>query len=152
MLSKIISGGQTGVDRAALDAALALGFAVGGWCPKGRKAEDGVIAVDYPLCETPSAEYAERTLWNIRDSDGSLIICQGLPMGGTLLTLELAQKLAKPFYLFKPNIEQYLNNLNEWLEKQSIKSLNIAGPRESQQPGIYCIAYELIYRLLKQRL
>ena len=74
MLTKIVSGGQTGVDRAALDSALELGFPCGGWCPKGRKAKDGPPAVRYPLTETPTGNCAERTKWNVRDSDGTLLL------------------------------------------------------------------------------
>lgn len=77
---KIVSGGQTGVDRAALDVALELGLPCGGWCPKGRKAEDGVIHSRYPLKETPSEEYNERTTWNVRDSDGTLIVSDAPPL------------------------------------------------------------------------
>ena len=73
-IAKLISGGQTGVDRAALDAALAAGLPIGGWCPKGRLAEDGVIPLRYPLQETPSQQYAQRTRWNVRDADGTLIL------------------------------------------------------------------------------
>ena len=83
MLTRIVSGGQTGVDRAALDVALELSIPCGGWCPKGRKAEDGALPARYPLKETPSEEYAQRTTWNVRDSDGTLILTHGAPTGGT---------------------------------------------------------------------
>src|SRR3954454_8651242 len=93
MFTKIVSGGQTGVDRAALDVALALGIPCGGWCPKGRKAEDGPIEDRYPLSETPSSDYRQRTLWNIRDSDATLILTWGEPTGGTLLTVKECRKV-----------------------------------------------------------
>ena len=83
---KIISGGQTGADRAALDFAIDHGIEHGGWCPKGRWAEDGAIAERYPLKETPSADVAQRTEWNARDSDGTLVITEGAPVAGTALT------------------------------------------------------------------
>ena len=94
-LRKIVSGGQTGVDRAALDWALASGVPCGGWCPLGSWAEDGPIDVRYPLRETPGADPAQRTEWNIRDSDGTLIVTLARRMsGGTLLTAGLARRLA----------------------------------------------------------
>src|SRR5437870_6380616 len=95
MLTKIISGGQTGVDRAALDVALELGLPCGGWCPKGRRAEDGPIPARYPLAETPWSGYPQRTLWNVRDSDGTLILVDGEPDRGTQLTIELAKRKKK---------------------------------------------------------
>ncbi|PSQ85488.1 MAG: molybdenum cofactor carrier, partial [Bacteroidetes bacterium QH_2_63_10] len=91
-MRKIISGGQTGVDRAALDAALAFNVPVGGWCPKGRRAEDGQIPDRYPLEETPSEAYEQRTAWNVRDSDGTLIITDGSLEGGTALTMTEARR------------------------------------------------------------
>ena len=92
MLSRIISGGQTGVDRAALDAALEYNFPCGGWCPKGRLAEDGIISQKYPLKETESSEYEVRTKLNVRGSDGTLILTWGKPTGGTTLTVEFAKQ------------------------------------------------------------
>ena len=86
LVEKIVSGGQTGVDRAALDVALELGIPCGGWCPRGRRAEDGALSARYPLMETPSDDYVQRTTWNIRDSDGTLILTRGEPTGGTAQT------------------------------------------------------------------
>ena len=92
MIRRIVSGGQTGVDRAALDVALSLGIPCAGWCPRGRRAEDGPIDARYPLNETPSTSYAKRTEWNVRDSDATLILAR-LPLGGgTALTERLARK------------------------------------------------------------
>src|SRR5437868_610576 len=105
MIRKIISGGQTGVDRAALDVALELGIACGGWCPKGRLAEDGPIPERYPLKETNLPVYPQRTEWNVRDSDGTLVLTLGSPAkngelapegSGTALTIELARRQKKP--------------------------------------------------------
>src|SRR6266851_4977853 len=96
MFAKIISGGQTGVDRAALDVALELGIPCGGWCPKGRRAEDGRIPKRYPLVETPTPAYPVRTEWNVRDSDGTLVLARGQASGGTALTIEFATDYGKP--------------------------------------------------------
>ena len=85
MIARLVSGGQTGVDRAALDVARELAIPSGGWCPKGRKAEDGKIDDSYPLVESPSASYSQRTRWNVRDSDGTLVLTCGKLTGGTLL-------------------------------------------------------------------
>lgn len=139
---RIVSGGQTGVDRAALDVALALGIPCGGWCPKGRTAEDGVIPLTYPLRETPSAEYAQRTEWNVRDSDGTLILLIGPPQGGTQFTTQCASQHAKPFYVvnLSANAPDSLTAAVAWLQHNRIATLNIAGPRESEHPGIYKLA------------
>src|ERR1043166_1868000 len=92
----IRSGGQTGVDRAALDVALEWGVPCGGWCPRGRRAEDGPINPRYPLVETPWVGYPQRTEWNVRDSDGTLILTRGEADRGTALTIELASRYQKP--------------------------------------------------------
>src|SRR3954470_8255926 len=96
MISRIISGGQTGVDRAALDVALELGLPCGGKCPCGRRAEDGPIAPRYPLEETASAEYPVRTALNVRESDGTLILLAGRPDRGTELTQRIARRRQRP--------------------------------------------------------
>ena len=96
MIRTLVSGGQTGVDRAALDVALERGLPIGGWCPSGRRAEDGPLAPRYGLRETPLADYAQRTLWNVRDSDGTLVLTAGPPRGGTALTVEEAGRQGKP--------------------------------------------------------
>ena len=103
MLSeKFFPGGQTGVDRAALDVAIELGIPRGGWCPKGRRAEDGVIAKHYPLRETPSTDYRERTRRNVRDADGTLIVTADELRGGTALTRAFAEKLRRPCLVVDP--------------------------------------------------
>lgn len=136
LIKKIVTGGQTGTDRAALDFALAAGIPCSGWCPRGRLAEDGTIADRYPLQETPSDDVSERTAWNVRDSDGTLILMHGDPVGGTLLTIQCAQKYSRPVFqtemLGTPNVEEF----EKWLCDHKIAVLNIAGPRESLQPGI----------------
>ncbi len=134
---KIISGGQTGVDRAALDVAIELGIPCGGWCPKGHRAEDGRIPDYYPLEETSSAEYPQRTRMNVEDSDGTLILAWGPPAGGTLLTVKLARKEGKP-HLFA-DLENGFEpaRAREWIASHEIRVLNVAGPRESESPGMY---------------
>lgn len=136
-IEKIISGGQTGVDRAALDAALELGIPCGGWCPKGRRAEDGPIDIRYPLMETYSANYRIRTEKNVRDSDGTLVFTWREPKGGTALTIRFAQKYKKPYLTVDLSEEGDPETTREWLEANQIKVLNIAGLRESELPGIY---------------
>ena len=147
-LRKIISGGQTGVDRAALDAALERNFPCGGFCPKGRRAEDGVIDDKYPLRETPDSEYAERTESNVRESDGTLIIASGPLSGGTALTQQLAAQHVKPCLVVEPDDLKARQLIIEWLEKHAIATLNIAGPRESNCPGIRDQSHTLITALL----
>lgn len=149
-LRKIISGGQTGVDRAALDVALELGIPCGGWCPKGRLAEDGVIDARYPLQETPSEEYAQRTEWNVRDADGTLILSWGIPTGGTAFTISCAKKLQKPCLVFDLQKKVNRQRFNDWLNDNNICVLNIAGPRESHQPGfIASRASKILVTLLR---
>lgn len=152
MLQKFVSGGQTGVDRAALDAARRLRLSQGGWCPRGRRAEDGPIPSWYPLRETPSRSYDQRTRWNVRDSDGTLIINRGPLDGGTLLTFALARKtFAKPVYVQQVERRLDRRRFRVWLRRKRIRILNVAGPRESKRPGIYKQAAEVILGLLWQR-
>lgn len=132
----IVSGGQTGVDRAALDFALKHLIPCGGFCPKGRRAEDGRIPDHYPLTELPSPAYDERTRLNAEQSDGTLII-SSLPLtGGTLYTQECVQRAAKPLLIMHPETLEF-EMMRDWLQKHQIHVLNIAGPRESTEPGIY---------------
>ncbi|MGH8704162.1 MAG: putative molybdenum carrier protein [Burkholderiales bacterium] len=134
---RIVSGGQTGVDRAALDAALALGLPAGGWCPRGRIAKDGRLARRYPLQETPSADYAPRTESNVRDSDGTLILNRGRLDGGTLLTARLAARYGRPCLVVQLERRVDLVRLRGWIARHRIRTLNVAGPRESKRRGIY---------------
>jgi hypothetical protein len=135
MLS-VVSGGQTGVDRAALDAARACGLPCGGWCPRGREAEDGRIDPVYPLAETPDADYAQRTEWNVRDSEATLVLTRGRPRGGTAFTIAVARRLGRPLLVVDLDEAGSPDEARRWIESGKIAVLNVAGPRESQQPGI----------------
>ena len=134
-LERVVSGGQTGVDRAALDVALELSIPCGGWCPKGRRAEDGAIPDQYPLQESPTSNYAERTALNVKDSDGTLILTRGPLRGGTALTKTFVERYRRPCLVadLRFATEQ---QVQDWLLANSIRVLNVAGPRESSQPGI----------------
>lgn len=149
MIKKIVSGGQTGVDRAALDAACEIGIEIGGWCPKGRIAEDGAIADQYALSETPSPEYAERTEWNVRDSDATLIVDHGFLTGGTAMTRDFAIAMARPFHVVDLAYDRKVPVVLDWLKTHKISTLNIAGPRETKSPGIYNEAKAFLSQLLK---
>ncbi len=132
---KIVSGGQTGVDRGGLDAAIALGIQHGGWCPKGRLAEDGSVPSRYELVETDTSDYPERTQRNIEDSDATLILYETKLKGGTLLTRKLCKRIDKPHLCLRlgrdaPGLAQ------QWLASAKPNILNIAGPRESNSDGI----------------
>jgi hypothetical protein len=146
-IEKIISGGQTGVDRAALDVALAMGIDCGGWCPKGRRAEDGRIPSRYPLVETDSTTYSRRTKRNVRESDATLILSRGEPRGGTLLTRRAATELGKPCLAVDVDAPQALAEIRIWLSARPVRVLNAAGPRESQCPGITLAATRLLHEL-----
>jgi hypothetical protein len=135
-MRKVVSGGQTGVDRAALDAARALGLPCGGWCPRGRLAEDGPIDPSYPLLETPSSDYAQRTEWNVRDSDATLVLVRGRATGGTGLTIRLARRQGRPLLVVHLERDPAPDEAGRWLEARDVGVLNVAGPRESQRPGI----------------
>jgi hypothetical protein len=139
MITKIVSGGQTGADRAALDWAIEKGLPHAGWCPKGRLSEDGPIALCYNLQETETDEYPERTKRNVRDSDGTVIFTIGPKLSqGSLLTLTTAQQLGKPCLHLsaeKP-IDQNVLRLQEFVKQQGIEVLNVAGTRGSKEPGV----------------
>ncbi len=133
---KIISGGQTGADRAALDWALAHGVEHGGWCPKERRAEDGRIDEHYRLSETPSLQYRQRTIWNVRDSDATVIFSLSERLsGGSRLTLEAAGKLGKPCLHLYPGAD-VVTSLRDFLARYDVRTLNVAGPRASRAPNI----------------
>ncbi len=146
-ISKLISGGQTGVDRAALDFAIDNQITCNGWCPKGRIAEDGIIPIKYPLTETSGSDYRERTKLNVNDTDGTLIFINGYMDEGTKLTMDTADDLKKPCFIYDfsktPEKEKLLN----WLSENKIKILNIAGPRESNSVGIYGLVYDVLNKI-----
>jgi hypothetical protein len=148
MIAKVISGGQTGVDRAALDVALELGLACGGWCPKGRRAEDGPIPEHYPLTETKSPRYPQRTKANVLDSDGTLILTRGCLAGGTALTVRIARAKGKPHLVVDLGQPADPAEVRNWCLAQQIRILNVAGPRESETPGIYAQAAEFLRAVL----
>jgi hypothetical protein len=143
----IVSGGQTGADRGALDAALAAGIPCGGWCPRGRRAEDGTIPDRYPLRETPTAEYPQRTAWNVRDSDGTVILHQGRVDRGTALTERLARRQGRPVLLLDVRSARPAE-LAVWIEKERIARLNVAGPRESRAPGLQAAVASFLREVL----
>jgi hypothetical protein len=149
----VISGGQTGADRAALDFAIEHGFFHGGWCPRGRLAEDGPIPARYELRETPSRKYAQRTEWNIRDSDGTLVFSIAAdPQGGTRLTLELAKRLGKPLLHLRratsKGIARDAAEVDAFLDAHSVEILNVAGPRASQEPEVDAFARGVLQLVL----
>ena len=145
---RIISGGQTGVDRGALDAAIFLGIDHGGWCPRGRLAEDGLIPSRYELTETDSAKYPVRTAQNVIDSDGTLILYECELQGGTSLTLRLAKEHGKPCLAIDLASPLDTELACGWIADHAISVLNIAGPRESSAPGITDAARSFIVQLL----
>ncbi|MCG8343942.1 MAG: putative molybdenum carrier protein [Chlorobiales bacterium] len=151
MFSKIISGGQTGVDRAALDFALANRIEHGGWCPRGRRAEDGVLNEKYTLHETPRKDYRQRTRWNVRDSDGTLIIVNHELSGGTRYTFEVARKLKKPVMMVDTGGQGKDDEVLDWLEENDVQVLNVAGPRSSSEPEIYTMTRNLLDAVYRSR-
>lgn len=150
ILRKVITGGQSGVDRAALDAALDQGLACGGWCPAGRWAEDGPIPAHYPLQETESTEPEIRTGRNVEDADATLIVVHGAMDQGTRLTQSAATALGRPLCvidLAATAPREAMVRIATWIDAQGIGVLNIAGPRESNAPGIYRRAHGLLTML-----
>ncbi len=134
---RIVSGGQTGADRGALDAALEAGIPCGGWCPEGRLAEDGRIVDRYPLTELPGGGYRERTRQNVIDSDATLIIHFGRVEGGTLLTQRYCEELGKPYLLVEAThtpVADAAERVAGFLAEKAVMTLNVAGPRASKAP------------------
>ncbi len=152
MLKKIMSGGQSGVDRAALDAAIRLGIPHGGWIPKGRRAEDGPLAATYRLREMPTENYAERTEKNVMDSDGTLIVSHGAPTGGTEYTRKMALKHGRQMLhidmALHRNPMDAASLVSSWIKMNNIETLNIAGPRASKDPNIYTEALAILTHIL----
>lgn len=148
---RLVSGGQTGVDRAALDAALAAGLPHGGWVPAGRRAEDGPVPARYRgLRELASPDYAPRTEANVVDSDGTLILCDGAPTGGTALTARLARRHGRPLLVLDLSdlrdtedaadqaavLDAHRRAVRAWLDAHAVDVLNVAGPRASGAPDL----------------
>jgi hypothetical protein len=147
MILKIISGGQTGADRAALDFAIRHKIPYDGWVPKGRKTEDGTLPEKYNLQEMPTGQYSKRTEKNVLDSDGTLIISHGLLTGGSALTTSFAELHRKPWIHIDLEMASYseaARTIQEWVGRNGIKTMNIAGPRESKDPMIYQSVMELL--------
>jgi len=140
MIENIISGGQTGADRAALDAAIELEIPHGGWVPKGRIAEDGIIPEKYEMQEMPTTSYSERTEQNVIDSDGTLLLSHGLLSGGSAFTQELSNKHTRPCLHIDLDVIpafKAAKMIDLWIETHDVKTLNVAGPRASKDPKIY---------------
>lgn len=152
MIERIVSGGQTGVDRGALDAALEAGAPCGGWCPRGRRAEDGKIPCLYPLRETASPRYIERTRRNVRDSDATLVLAWGAPSGGTRATVAYAERMAKPCLVLDMNVladDDAASRAGAWIAAEGVAALNVAGPRASGQSDARDRARRVIALLLQ---
>lgn len=149
---KIVSGAQTGVDRAALDAAMENSVEAGGWCPKDRIAEDGIIPAKYPVRELSRAGYKARTKQNVVDSDGTVIIYFATPSGGTEQTLLVCIRERKPYALIDAEefkIESAAKKIKGFVEQNSISVLNVAGPRASKERRAYGYTKEVLQHLLK---
>jgi hypothetical protein len=148
---KIISGGQTGADRAALDVALKLKIPCGGWCPGDRAAEDGTLEQQYPLLPLPNAGYRQRTRQNVIDSDGTVILSFGPLTSGSKATAGFAKRFEKPCLVIDANLTTATEAailLAVFLLRHRIHTLNVAGPRASGQPGIYAFVTDVLMHLL----
>ena len=152
---KLISGGQTGADRAALDVAMELGLDHGGWVPKGRAAEDGPLPGRYRVRETPSEDRAERTERNVADSDATLLISHGPLTGGSELTRRFAAALGKPVLhveLGKLGAAEAAERIARWLGALGCRTLNVAGPRASEEAGIHAAAGAVLRHAISEYL
>ena len=150
---KIVSGGQTGVDQGALAAALAAGTACGGWCPQGRRSEEGPIAPMYPVVELAGAGYVERTLQNVLDSDATAIIYNGVLEGGTDLTRTYCEQHARPHVLIDAaalSDDQAVTVLVNFVSGNKLRVLNVAGPRASKWPEAFGYAKSVVTEVLGQ--
>jgi hypothetical protein len=159
MLTRIISGGQTGVDQAALRAATSLDIAIGGWCPPGRVSEDGVIPAIFPLEETPDDRSpnapdiprSQRTEWNVRDSDATLVLCLG-PIAdagaGTRFAADCAPRYGKLLLVADPAVLADAPRVRQWINSRGIHILNVSGPSESSSPGIGDLAENFMRAVL----
>lgn len=144
----VVSGGQAGADRAGLDWAIAHGVRHGGWCPKGRRSEDGPLAQAYCLTETPSSAYLQRTEWNVRDSCATLVFTLADKLdGGSKKTTEFADRLGKPWLHVRPGVHP--KYIARFLARHRVVVLNIAGKRESAAPGIARFTHELLLEAIQ---
>lgn len=148
---KVISGGQTGVDRAALDIALKHGTDCGGWCPTGRLDEFGRIPDRYPVQEMEQGSFRERTLQNVKNSDGTAIICSGAPRGGTEFTVQCCRQLKRPHILIdaaKISAEDAAQSIVDFVRERKIDILNVAGPRQTEWTDGYDYAHRVLEMFL----
>ena len=151
-VSKIISGGQTGADQAALDVAIKMNIPHGGWIPKGRRTENGVLPDKYQLQEMPTSSYSKRTEQNILDSDGTLIVSHGKLTGGSALTRKLAKAHNRPWIhvdMEKVSVSDGASMVSSWVSRHDIRVLNVAGPRASNSPEIYKATVEILETALR---
>jgi hypothetical protein len=158
-LRKVVAGGQTGVDQAALRAARDCGLEIGGWCPPGRVCESGVIPSEFPLKETPvdrspnapEIPRSQRTEWNVRDSDGTIAIVTGEGVDpGTEWTIECAKRDQRPLLVCDVDDPNAQEKIDEWLAVNRIATLNVAGPSEATFPGIGANAYQLLRQMFNK--
>ncbi|HQH43819.1 MAG TPA: putative molybdenum carrier protein [Syntrophorhabdaceae bacterium] len=155
MITKIVSGGQTGADIAALDAAIELNIPHGGWIPKGRKTEAGPLPDKYQLQEMPTRSYTKRTEQNVIDSDGTAIFSHGRLSDGSPKTYNYAKKHNKPFLhldMTKLSVDEAVKEILQWIEENNIQVLNVAGPRGSKDPEIYAVVKEVLTIALRKNL
>ncbi len=155
MITKIISGGQTGADAAALDAAIELNIPHGGWIPKGRKTETGPLPDKYQLQEMPTGSYTRRTEQNVIDSDVTAIFSHGRLSGGSLKTYNYAKKNNKPclhLNMTRLSVDEAVKEILHWIEENNIQILNVAGPRGSKDPEIYAVVKEVLAIALTENL
>jgi hypothetical protein len=144
---RVISGGQSGADIAALDWAISRRVDHGGWCPKGRRSEEGPIATHYMLSETPLSNYLQRTEWNVRDSDATVIFTMTDALdGGSKRTAQFADRLHRPRLHFRPGVHPKF--LAQFLVRHKVTTLNVAGKRESSAPGIYRFVFDTLDQAL----
>ena len=153
MIKRIVSGGQTGADRAALDIARALGIETGGWVPRGRWAEDGRLPDCYPnMRQTESADPAVRTAYNVRDTDGTVVFSHGEVSGGTKWTADVSAELGKPMLhldLARQSVTAAADCLLEWVAAEHIEVLNVAGPRQSEDGEIHAAVRAVLETALR---
>ncbi|MDG2186055.1 MAG: putative molybdenum carrier protein [Mariniblastus sp.] len=150
LVTKVISGGQTGVDQAALAVAIQCGIEHGGWCPLGRLCETGTIPEEYRLSETESSHYAVRTEQNVLDSDGTLVLYQGELTRGTALTVKLLERHGQPHFLLNfdaPVGGNELLDIQAWLLEYRVGVLNVAGPRASTNPEVGQLTFDFLLKL-----